>query len=267
MKHYKLLFILSIVILALSLFASLMGFISPNLYQDNDQFITIWKSNDLITLLIALPLLIIVLCRSVKQLTPRLLMTWLGLLWYLFYNYAYYNFGAAFNDLFLVHLLIYSLCIPALLYGFIDLLKLSLLNDDKPKAKYRLIGGYMIFIAVGLAFVYTMQSLAFVFNDQLPAIITASGHVTSIVFILDFSMVIVLFVLTAIYLFKKNPTGLALAWIFNLKSVIYMLVLSYSSFKIGSSEIGLWLLIGTFSFIALVLLFKHLNSKRIEKSI
>lgn len=264
MKHYKLVFVLSIVIIALSLFASMMGVLSSSIYQDNETFITIWRSNDIITLIIALPLLIFIMFRSVKHLTPRLLMSWIGLLWYLFYNYAYYNFGAAFNKMFLVHLLIYTLCIPALIYGFIDLMKLKLQNEQVKQPFYKLLGGYMLFIAFGLGFVYSIQSFNYVINDQLPAIITLSGHVTSIVFILDFSMVIVGFVITALYLLKKNPIGLALAYIFNLKSVIYMSVLSFSSYRIGSNEVGMWLMIGLLSVVALLLSYKHLNRELIK---
>ena len=264
MKHQKLVFILSLIILVLTVTATLGGLLIPSLYQDNERFVTIWQSNDLITLVIAVPLLIYVLFRSFHKLTPRLLMTWIGLLLFLFYNYSYYVFGASFNALYLIYLFIYTLSIPALIYSVVDLMKFNLINAQSKKIPNRLLAGYMIFIAFGLSVVYIMQSLSFVMTGVLPAIITASGHVTSIVFTLDFSMVILFYVIAAIYLIKKNPIGIALAWIFNIKSVIYMLVLSYGSYRTESAEIGLWLTIGLFSAIALVLIYKHLNTIQID---
>ncbi|MCF7931121.1 MAG: hypothetical protein K9L02_06405 [Acholeplasmataceae bacterium] len=265
-KNYKLIFTLSIIILIFSVLASLGGLYLNGLYQDNERFVVIWQSNDFVTLLIAAPILCFILFRSVNHLNPRLLLSWIGIIWFLFYNYAYYVFGAKFNDFYLVYLLIFTLAIPVLIYGMIDLMRFDLANNHVRKYPYRIIGGYLIFISLGLSIIYIMQSLSFVINDQVPSIITLSGHITSIVFSLDFSMVILFFVITALYLFKKNPIGIALAWIFNIKSAIYMLVLSYSSYRLESAEIGLWLLIGILSLVVLLFTYQHLNRVHIEKS-
>lgn len=265
MKYYKSLFSLSVIILILVFFASIGGLFSDSLYQDNERFTVIWKSNDLVTLIIAIPLLCAILFRSIKHMTSRLLMSWIGLIWFIFYNYAFYVFGAKFNDFYLIYLFIFTLSIPVLIYGMIELIQHHLVVNQKAKYPYFLIGGYLIFIAVGLSFVYIMQSFNYIIKDEIPSIVTLGDHITSVVFSLDFSMVILFFVMAAIYLFKKNPMGIALTWILNVKSMIYMVVLSYSSYQLKSQEIGLWLIIFVFSLLVLVLSYKHIDTKLIER--
>lgn len=258
-KYYKAIFTLSIAILVLTVIASLGGVYLDGLYQDNDRFIVIWKSNDIVTLFIAVPLMSFVLYRSISHLTPRLLVSWIGMIWFLFYNYSYYVFGTHFNFFYLIYLLIFTLSIPVLIYGMIDVMKLELTSHYAHKYPYFFIGGYLIFISIGLSVIYSTQSLNFVINDQVPSIITLSGHITSIVFSLDFSMVVLFFIITAFYLFKKNPIGIVFAWILNVKSVIYMLILSYSSYRLESTELGLWLFLGLLSLGVLLLTYRHIN--------
>jgi hypothetical protein len=105
----------------------------------------------------------------------------------------------------------------------------------------------MLLIAFGLAAVYISQSLIFIATGTLPAIIAKTGHVTHIVFALDFLFVIPLFVAGAILLWRRTVSGYVLAVIANTMGFIYMLALSsatVSIFRHGASdnisELWLW---------------------------
>ena len=73
MKHYRMVFVLSMVILVLSLFTTTVGILSNLLYLDNERLKLIWQSNDLITLIFALPLLGFLLVKSIKGVKVHLL--------------------------------------------------------------------------------------------------------------------------------------------------------------------------------------------------
>jgi hypothetical protein len=88
--------ILSATVTLLTAVASAGGLLINNLYRDNDFVKQAWRSNDIVTLFIAVPLLIISIFLSQKG-SQRWLLIRIGLLGYIFYNFAFYLFGAAFN--------------------------------------------------------------------------------------------------------------------------------------------------------------------------
>lgn len=265
-KQKKSVLILSIVVLSLSIFASLGGLLLPNVYNDSPTFVLIWKSNDLITLVVAIPILILSIVSWYRHHLLKSLLVWYSILWYLIYNYSYYVFGAAFNDLYLIHLFIYTISIGAILLALTSFPISDLNLLIKAKFKRKIVISQLLFVAIGLTIIYVMQSLAYVLSDTLPAIIIASGHVTSVVFTIDFSMVVLFFVLGAILLIKKNPWGYLIAFLGNLKGVIYMGVLTLASLRTNPAEAVIWITHGVLSLISIILLFNGLNSKKIPST-
>ena len=246
--------ILSVIIFILSLIATISGLLLSNLYQDSDTMITIWKSNDLITLIIVLPIFIVSIIFWFKKKSLKALLVWYSVLWYLIYNYSFYVYGAAFNDFYLIYVFIYTLSIGALILGLIAFPIGFIEKSIKPTFKHKIVVIQMLFVAIGLSVIYIMQSLNYVMNDTLPAIIEISGHVTSVVFTIDFSMVVLFFVLGSILLLKKNPWGYVIAFLGNLKGIIYLSVLTLSSIRTNPSEVIIWVMLGVLSLIAFVLL-------------
>lgn len=246
--------ILSILMILLTFLATLGGILIPGIYQDNPTFVLIWQSNDFVTLLVALPLLITAMIVWGKTHSLKSLLVWFSVLWYLCYNYSFYVFGAAFNALYLFYLFIYSLSILTLVIGLTSLPISIIESAIKPKFARKLVIAEMLFVSAGLTMIYVMQSLAFVFNGALPAIITASGHVTSVVFAIDMSMVVIFFVLGSILLAKRNPWGYVLAFLGNFKGVLYMGVLTAGSLRTNPSEAPIWIVLGILSLGSLVLL-------------
>jgi hypothetical protein len=108
---------LTILIGILAAAASTIGALGgERLYRDNAFVTSTWLGTDLVTLVVAVPLLIGALVRARRR-SLRALLVWLGILDSMLYNYAFYLFGAGFNRLFLVYAAIVGLAIWALVLG------------------------------------------------------------------------------------------------------------------------------------------------------
>ena len=195
-----------------------------------------WLGTDIVTLCLAVPLFIAAVILAGRGSTRAFLIC-LGLFESSLYNFGFYLFGAAFNSLFMVYAALFGLSIWALYLGLknLDIEKLSKLF--KPKTPVKAIGAFMIFIGLGLASVYFSQWLGFVMTGKLPDIIIKTAHPTNVVFGLDLSLVVPLFIAGGIWLWQRKPWGFALAAIANVKGAVYMVGLcaaTWTAFRAGT---------------------------------
>jgi len=91
-------YVLSTIIVILMIVASANGLFINDLYQDNILVASGWYGNDLVTLLVAAPVLVVALILAMRG-SQQARLVWLGMLDNTLYNYALYLFGAAFNRL------------------------------------------------------------------------------------------------------------------------------------------------------------------------
>lgn len=170
--------------------------------------------NDIVTLLIGVPLLVtgIVLSRK-GSLRGQLLLT--GALGFFLYTYGSMSFLTAFNPFFLVYVALFSLS----LFGFIfsmkdlDVDEISRrISDGFPR---RSIAIYFITVAVFL----TLAWLGLVASPSLtwtpPAGLESA--ITMVIQALDLGIIVPISFLTASLLLKKQPWGYALASVMLLK--------------------------------------------------
>ena len=238
---------LSVLIAILAAGASAGGLLIPGLYRDNLFVVSAWKGNDLVTLLFAVPLLVISLARANKG-SIRAGLVWLGILDYMLYNYAFYLFGSAFNWFFLVYVALFGLSIFALIYGLSGLDLARLVKSIDSRMRVRWIAGYMIFVATGLSVIYLGQTVGFILTNTVPPIVTQSAHPTSIVFALDLTLLVPFLALGAIWLLRRKPWGYVLAGVTTVKGALYTLVLASGSLWASQAgvegvvgQIPLWL--------------------------
>jgi hypothetical protein len=266
-SKFKSAYVLSIIILVLMVAVSVGGLLIPDLYQDNAHVTAAWFGNDLVTLLVASPLLALSLYLSARG-SLRWRLVWLGMLDYALYNTAYYLFGTAFNGFFLIYVILFALSMMALVFA------LAKLDIDEIGQRFhanvpaRWIASFMVFVAAGLTIVYTMESLRFVFTGQIPQIVTLTGKATSIVFALDLTLVVPWFILGAIWLWQRRPWGYIIAAITNVKGAVYMLALSAATVSAALQmdtpkdlgQVGLWAFIGLGNLIASLLFLGHMRA-------
>ena len=191
--------VLSIIITLLSAIASAGGIWIKTLYNDNAFVKLAWYTNDRITLFVVVPLLIISIYFSQKG-SQRWLMIRLGLLGYMFYNFAFYLFGAAFNIFFLIYTVLVSMSAISLIlqltgYGLSDIAERFTI-----KTPVKLVSIYLLLISSLLFIVELSMIIPFLRGGIIPDTIKLTVHPTSVVFALDFSIVIPVSVIAAILL-------------------------------------------------------------------
>lgn len=245
--------VLTYVIAALATIASVGGLFIPNLYRDNAFYKTAWQANDAITLIL-IPALIVSYYRS-RTGDPRVKVIWLGLVAYMFYNYAFYLFGTAFNWFFIV----YALLLATALYTFI----LGLFQTDRqinktPGVKNRyLFSTFLLLTALPLGIVELGQYIRFIVTGDSPGI-------PSLILALDLSLIVPSALLAAILLAKKHLWGYWLGGVMLVKSMAYGMVLISGTLAIASAGYGpldpllpFYIFISTGGFILLMALLRQ----------
>ncbi|UMZ74428.1 hypothetical protein [Natranaerofaba carboxydovora] len=263
---YKPAFILSVIIVILMALASMGGIFINDLYQDNFLVISGWFGNDLVTLLLAVPLLTLSLVLSEKG-SERAQLVWLGMLFYTLYNYAFYLFGAAYNSMFLIYVALFTLSIFALILGVSSINVKVIAQRFSPNTPVKKISGFMAIVAFLLAVFHVVLSLRYVFTGQVPEFIINLEQTTNLISALDLSLTVSFGFLGAVLLWKGQPWGYVIAVIWNVKSAVYLAALSaatVSGFWAGASdsiaELALWGPIAIGCLISLVILLKNIKS-------
>lgn len=240
-------YVLSVIIAILATAASAGGLCLDGLYQDNTFVTTLWGGNDLITLVVAVPMLAISLFFSLRG-SQRAQLIWLAMLNYMLYNFAFYLFAAAFNQFFLIYVALFTLSIFALIFGLVNIDANLIAQRFQTRTPVKWISCYLLLVAFGLSTIYIIQSLIFVFTGQLPEIVVKSGHPTSVIFAVDLSLLVPVFVIGAIWLWRRKPWGYVLATMSMVKGTTYTLVLAVvalwsanAGVPEASGEIPLWL--------------------------
>jgi hypothetical protein len=255
---------LSIMIAILATIASAGGLILNGLYRDNAFVTTTWLGNDAVTLFLAVPILVASLFFSARG-SFKAQLIWMGALDYMLYNYAFYLFGASFNAFFLIYAAMLALSIFALIFGLINLDVNVIQQQFRERTPVKWIGGYFLFVALGLSSVYLMQSVGFIFTGQLPSIVTVSEHPTSIVFALDLTLLVPWLVFGALWLMKREPWGFVIAGILSVKGPLYTLVLAVNTvlvMKAGlatEAELPLWVTLTLLGLLASGLLYGNME--------
>jgi hypothetical protein len=104
--------VLSAILIGLLAAASGVGLFVDGLYQDPAPVAAMFRGYDLIALIIIAPLLAVTLLPALRR-SVRAQLLWTGGLAYAVYHSALYVFGTEFNDIFLLHVAVFSLSVFA----------------------------------------------------------------------------------------------------------------------------------------------------------
>lgn len=201
------------------------GLFFHDLYRDTALVASSWYGNDLVTLVVATPLLVVALLGAWGG-SRRAFLVWMGLLAYSLYNSAFYLFGAAFNSLFLVYAALFTLSGFALVFGLVSLDATTLYRQVRSDLPARWISGFMGLVAAALGGFYVTLSLQYVVTGQVPVMIDAVGLHTNLIAALDLTMVVPVALLGAVWLWQGRPWGYVWAALWCVKGAVYMLALS-----------------------------------------
>jgi hypothetical protein len=216
--------VLSALIAVLMALASLGGLFLHGLYRDNTWSTAAYRGTDLATLLLAVPVLAVALVLA-RRGSDGARLVWLGVLAYNVYNYAFYLFGTAFNDFFLLYAGLEALSLITLVGAIPAALAIPRMVKLVPA---RLVAGYMAVVGVMFGAMWIIQAVPFLSLGTLPKVIGDSGIHTSIVFALDLTLIVPALLIGAVLLWRRRPVGLLLGVTMNVLAVLYMAALAFA---------------------------------------
>lgn len=230
------------------------------LYRDNALVTATFRGQDMVTLVVAVPLLVFGLVWEMRgSLRGRVL--WLGMLFYSMYGYLFYAVAAAFNQFFLLYVAAFGLPLYALLLS-VPRLRLAQLGDAMSGRAARVVAIiYTSVVGVGLGLLWVGISLSYLATDDVPQPIVDSGHPTGVVFAIDLVFIVPPMLLAAIWLVRRRASGWVLAGVMSVGGSVYTLTLAAASVEVArqnvgaGSELPIWAGLTTLGAVTVALLF------------
>src|SRR3954453_3303310 len=147
--------------------ASIGGLAVHGLYTDDTTWATAaLRGGDLVTLVLIVPGLIAATLLA-RRGSVRALLVWGGLLGYGVYNFAFYVFGAAFNDLFLLHVIAFSASVFALIAWATQLDTAAIARRFDVRTPHRAVAVLLIALAAVFATLWTTFSIIYAATGHL----------------------------------------------------------------------------------------------------
>jgi hypothetical protein len=212
--------LLSALVAVLTLAAGAAGLWIHGLYHDAAWASAAFRGGDLVGLLVA-PGLAVALLLAVRG-SRRAQLVWVGLLAYSVYNYAFYVFGGTFNDVFLLHVALFSLSVFALALALGNLDVAGIGKRFGARAPARWISAYLLLMAVALGGMWSFYSLRFAVTGRLPDdVLPPSGM--HLVYTLDLGLLVPSFALAAVLLWRRTAWGYLLGTAMSVYGLAYQL--------------------------------------------
>lgn len=210
---------------ALMALVSAVGLLFPGVYRDPDWVMAAWFGNDLVTLVVAVPLLVAGLISARRGSRSGELLVYASFA-YAVYGYAYYLFGASMNLLLPVYVALVVVALIGLATGLGTLDAAALAARFSRRTPKRFAAGYMVFVGAGLGVAWLAQWAAYVFGGTEPSVgVDAFGTIAA----LDLSLIIPFMVLGGVLLWSGKPWGYVLGAIYTVKGASYTLALTLGS--------------------------------------
>lgn len=252
-------FAMSGAIVVVMVLASAMGLFVQDLYREAPWAREALRGGDLVTLVLAAPLLLVSLVLSMRG-SRRAQAAWVGMLAYGVYNYAFSTFGATFNDAFALHIAAFSLSVFALACAIPNLDRASIAESFRGARMPRGVGVFLavVGIAQGGLWIFLLINNA-VTGDVMADIPVAGQH---LVFALDLGLMAPSMVIAGVLLARRAPIGYLLAPAMALFGAVYQINMMVAAvFQANADVAGVKafapesLLLTTLFWLAVLLLF------------
>ncbi len=202
-----------------------LGLAYSDQYRDVAWIVATWWGNDLVTLTLAVPLLVGGLVLSQRGSTRGTLL-WAGMLAYAVYNYAYYLLGAALNRFFPLYVVCAVLAAAALVRLLVALDPDAIAARFSGRTPVRAIGGYFVFVAVGLSVIWLGTWAAYAFGGRPTPIETEAFKLVAA---LDMALMVPALAIGGALLFRRRAWGYVIAALAGVQASLYLLVLTVNS--------------------------------------
>jgi uncharacterized protein (TIGR03382 family) len=232
--------------------ATLIGLLVPGFYRDTAWMIPQARGQDLVTLVVVEPLLIVALL-AYRARPIAATLAWAGALSYVLYTYAMYSYTTYFNALFSVYIALFS----ASLFALIDLLAhldpAQVVAAMRPTLPNRVIAVFCALVGLFFLVAWMGQIVPATLQGSVPEPIVLAKTPTSAVHVQDLAVVLPLFLAAAVWLWRRRPWGFILAPILLiLADVMLLALLVMGVFMAQAGFAGSLDMAPVFGFLALV---------------
>ncbi|MGO9387606.1 MAG: hypothetical protein ACLPWD_06100 [Methanobacterium sp.] len=212
----KIIYANSLIIAILAIIATTSGLFWNSLYKhDTISIIAQMMGQDLITLTIAVPLILISLYLIYNNsLRGRLI--WMGILFYFIYTYASMSFLASYNQLFLVYVAIFSLSLYTFLGELVSLNVSIIKKSFKPGVIIQVTAAFLIVVGLLLSAMWLKMIIDSLLTGTAPAAL--GSYTTLVIQAMDLGIVVPAAILSGILLLKNKEWGYTIASIFLIKA-------------------------------------------------
>jgi hypothetical protein len=211
-KDYKPYLILTGILAVLMLITAFAGTFLPSIYRDftRPQRVAESQGQDVVTLFIGLPLLLIAL-RLTRHGDARGLLLWVGTVGYVLYVYLVYAYGGLYNLFFPLYVAIMGLCIFSII---------GVLNGVDADAVHARVAATAPRKVVAGYFLGTVLLLTFIWGAAVTnAILTKTPDEGTLIYVTDLAFVLPVFALAGVWLWQRRPWGDVLAGVMLVKAV------------------------------------------------
>ena len=215
-------FALSCLLVPAMVAASLMGLFVHGLYHEGAWAREALRGGDLVSLAVVAPLLAVSLFLAMRG-SRRAVPVWLGCLAYAAYNYAFYAFGAAFNDAFLLHVMALSFAVYAIGFALVGFGAGPAVTATRAP---RVMGWFLVIVGFlqGALWLFVIIRNAFT-GEVIHDIPVAGQH---LVLALDLGLAMPAMVLAGVLLVRRRPLGFLLGPAMAVMGAVYQLNLMAS---------------------------------------
>ncbi len=234
-------YVLSALVAMVAATVSVLGLLFPAVYHGN------WGSgtslgNDLITLVVAVPALALAVIYSIRG-SVRARLIWLGTLYYMFYNYAFYVFGIPVTKLYLPIISAFAMSGLALMLALLNLNSEAMGSRFSARTPAKPIAMYLFVAAAMVSNLWISQWIKFLRTGHVPDV-NGSELAYQVIAAVDLSFMVPLFVVASWLLWRRRPWGYVLGVITNVQGAIYNAVMAtvcvFSWEMTGSKLVSDW---------------------------
>jgi len=187
------------------------------------------QANDLVTLLLGLPLLAVSYWLTRRgSLRGQLLLT--GTLAFILYTYITMCFGAAYNNLFLVYVALFSLSLFAFILSMLSFDLTTLPGHFSEKLPRRGIAALLYFAGAFLALAWLGRIAPTIFQDRIPAL---ENTTSMFIQAMDLGIIVPLCVLSGSLLLRRSAWGYLLASVAMMKFLSMGMAVSVMGFNMA----------------------------------
>jgi hypothetical protein len=205
-------YVLSSVVAGLAGLASLLGLLLEGVYAGPVSVAEMLRGYDLVTLVVAVPALALAQLGA-RRGSDRARLVWVAMLAYLAYTYAYPLFGASFNDLFLLHALVFGGSVLALVLTVRSLDVPAIAAGFARRTPRRLVAAVLGLLAAGLGGLWVYSLVRFTVTGEVPAgsALVEPDSVVHLGIALDLALLVPAYLLAAVLLWRGVAAGFVLA--------------------------------------------------------